>query len=152
MIPVGDKMSSLLWKHLQISPPVSCSRSPFASLSGWTSMLIACLLVYLSRPQVLGRILGVYYIRTKVVSFLFLTCSMNYKKDIHIIIINWATSSEKVPLNMSKMCGFRSPCTCPTYHSGPSCSKLTTSLVNDLLKFTLSDTQICLNFLLKKCE
>ena len=26
---------------------------------------------------------------------------------------------------------------------GPSCSKLTTSLVNDLLKFTLSDTQIC---------
>ena len=26
---------------------------------------------------------------------------------------------------------------------GPSCSKLTTSLVNDSLKFTLSDTQIC---------
>ena len=35
---------------------------------------------------------------------------------------------------------------------GPSCSKLTTSLVNDSLKFTLSDTQICWNFLLKKCE
>ena len=27
--------------------------------------------------------------------------------------------------------------------SGPSCSKLTMSLVNDLLKFTSSDTQIC---------
>ena len=27
-------------------------------------------------------------------------------------------------------------------NSGPCCSKLTTSLVNDLLKFTLSDTQI----------
>ena len=27
--------------------------------------------------------------------------------------------------------------------SGPSCSKLTMSLVNDSLKFTLSDTQIC---------
>ena len=27
--------------------------------------------------------------------------------------------------------------------SGPSCSKLTTSLVNDSLKFTSSDTQIC---------
>ena len=27
--------------------------------------------------------------------------------------------------------------------SGPSCSKLTMSLVNDLLKFTLSDMQIC---------
>ena len=27
--------------------------------------------------------------------------------------------------------------------SGPSCSKLMTSLVNDSLKFTSSDTQIC---------
>ena len=27
--------------------------------------------------------------------------------------------------------------------SGPSCSKLTMSLVNNLLKFTSSDTQIC---------
>ena len=34
----------------------------------------------------------------------------------------------------------------------PSCSKLTMSLVNDSLKFTLSDTQICRNVLLKKCE
>ena len=30
-----------------------------------------------------------------------------------------------------------------TQHSGPSCSKLTMSLVNDSLKFTSSDTQIC---------
>ena len=29
------------------------------------------------------------------------------------------------------------------YKSGPSCSKLTMSLVNDSLKFTSSDTQIC---------
>ena len=36
--------------------------------------------------------------------------------------------------------------------SGPSCSKLTTSLVNDSLKFRSSDTQKCRNFLLKKCE
>ena len=36
--------------------------------------------------------------------------------------------------------------------TGPSCSKLTTSLVNVSLKFTPSDTQICWNFLLKKCE
>ena len=34
--------------------------------------------------------------------------------------------------------------------SGPSCSKLTMSLVNDLLKFTSSGMQICWNFLLKK--
>ena len=34
--------------------------------------------------------------------------------------------------------------------SGPSCSKLTTSLVNDSFKFTSSDTQICWNYLLKK--
>ena len=33
---------------------------------------------------------------------------------------------------------------------GPSCSKLTTSLVSDSLKFTSSDTQIRWNFLLKK--
>ena len=38
------------------------------------------------------------------------------------------------------------------YFPGPSCSKLTTSLVNDSLKFTSSDMQICWNFLLKKCE
>ena len=36
--------------------------------------------------------------------------------------------------------------------TGPTCSKLTTSLVNDSLKFTSNDTQICWNFLLKKCE
>ena len=38
---------------------------------------------------------------------------------------------------------------CIGYKSGPSCSKLTMSLVNDSLKFTLSDTQICWIFLLK---
>ena len=36
--------------------------------------------------------------------------------------------------------------------TGPSCSKLTMSLVNDSLKFRSSVTQICRNFLLKKCE
>ena len=36
--------------------------------------------------------------------------------------------------------------------SGPSCSKLTMSLVNDSLKFTSTDMPICWNFLLKKCE
>ena len=30
-----------------------------------------------------------------------------------------------------------------TNKAGPSCPKLTTSLVNDSLKFTSSDTQIC---------
>ena len=37
-----------------------------------------------------------------------------------------------------------------TWPPGPSCSKLTMSLVNDSLKFTLSDMQMCWNFLLKK--
>ena len=41
---------------------------------------------------------------------------------------------------------------CQPKSSGPSCSKLTTSLVNDSLKFTSSDMQICCNFLLKKRE
>ena len=34
--------------------------------------------------------------------------------------------------------------------AGPNCSKLTMSLVNDSLKFTSSDTQICWNFSLEK--
>ena len=41
---------------------------------------------------------------------------------------------------------------CKQCRSGPSCSKLTTSLVNDSLKFKSSDMQISWNFLLKKCE
>ena len=36
--------------------------------------------------------------------------------------------------------------------SGPGCSKLTTSLVNDSLKFQTLISQICQYFLLKKCE
>ena len=36
--------------------------------------------------------------------------------------------------------------------SGPSCSKLTTSLVNEMLKFEMLIFQICQYFLLKKCE
>ena len=34
--------------------------------------------------------------------------------------------------------------------SGPSCSKLTMSLLNDSLKFTSSDAQICWNFFAEK--
>ena len=40
------------------------------------------------------------------------------------------------------------PWKCP----GPGCSKLTTSLVNDSLKFQTLISQICQYFLLKKCE
>ena len=36
--------------------------------------------------------------------------------------------------------------------SGPGCSKLTTSLVNVLLKFQMLISNICQYFLLKKCE
>ena len=36
--------------------------------------------------------------------------------------------------------------------SGPNCSKLTTSLVNDPLKLQMLISQICQYFLLKKCE
>ena len=38
------------------------------------------------------------------------------------------------------------------YRSGPGCSKLTTSLVNDSLKFQTLISQICQYFLLKKCK
>ena len=36
--------------------------------------------------------------------------------------------------------------------SGPGCSKLTTSLVNVLLKFQTLMSKLCQYFLLKKCE
>ena len=39
-----------------------------------------------------------------------------------------------------------------TQNTGPSCSKLTTSLVNDSLKFQTLILQIHCYFLLKKCE
>ena len=39
-----------------------------------------------------------------------------------------------------------------SYISGPGCSKLTTSLVNETLKFQTLISQICQYFLLKKCE
>ena len=39
-----------------------------------------------------------------------------------------------------------------TVKSGPGCSKLTTSLVNETLKFQMLISQICQYFLLKKCE
>ena len=36
--------------------------------------------------------------------------------------------------------------------SGPGCSKLTTSLVNEMLKFQMLISQKCQYFLLEKCE
>ena len=58
---------------------------------------------------------------------------------------------------LSPGCTFRSstlqpPYVSPVNYSGPSCSKLTMSLVNVSLKFKSNDTQICCYFLLKKCE
>ena len=40
----------------------------------------------------------------------------------------------------------------PEWKSGPSCSKLTTSLVYVLLKLQMLISNICQYFLLKKCE
>ena len=54
----------------------------------------------------------------------------------------WHSSNNNTQIQIR--CPFRAK------NTGPSCSKLTTSLVNDLLKFTSSDMQICWNFLLKK--
>ena len=60
----------------------------------------------------------------------------NMEPLIHIKMINW-WQWIKALCNKSSW-------------AGSSCSKLTTSLVNDSLKFTSSDTQICWNVLLKK--
>ena len=83
-----------------------------------------------------------------------------YENGTESIIVNSAYFMKSAPYTFSwifpkhclyvtdilKMCTWK----IDGENSGPSCSKLTTSLVNDSLKFTLSDTQICWNFLLKK--
>ena len=38
------------------------------------------------------------------------------------------------------------------WNTGPCCSKLTTSLVNEMLKFQISVSQLCQFFLLRNCE
>ena len=63
--------------------------------------------------------------KTRKITILYFLVEKKLKKHLQGRLLNWWTS-------------------------GPSCSKLTTSLVNDSLKFTLRDTQICWNFLLKK--
>ena len=94
--------------------------------------------------------ISLYFIHAHVPCNLF-TCNVfqisHYNKGYI-----WAASSEKVPSNVCKMCRFRSSYACAKYQQGPSCSKLTMSLVNNSFKFTSSDTQKCWNFLLKKCE
>ena len=66
--------------------------------------------------------------------------SKNYAKNDRVGTCRLKTGFKQVLLT----CGWRGT-------SGPSCSKLMTLLVNDSLKFTSSDMQICWNFLLKKC-
>ena len=53
------------------------------------------------------------------------------KKTLQLVILSFFRSSFMIIFG------------CVNHSSGPSCSKLTMSLVNDLLKFTSSDTQIC---------
>ena len=107
-----------------------------------------------------------------------LTISINtYKMSFHAKItkiIIWATPCENMSSGICRQQRLRSDCAsaqsdqdllCLLTESldttecmneeqrlGHSCSKLTMSLVNDSLKCTSSDIQICWNYLLKKCE
>ena len=64
------------------------------------------------------------------------------------IFVTWHRQRGKSPLRVH-VCV--SVCVHKCEHtSGSSCSKLMTSLINDSLQFTSSDTQICWIFLLKK--
>ena len=54
--------------------------------------------------------------------------------------LSWTSCSLPMTMKPSKM------------GSGPGCSKLTTSLVNVSFKFQTLISEICLYFLLKKCE
>ena len=61
------------------------------------------------------------------------TCFYGEKKNVNIFRLKKKTTKNALSGAMVKF--LKSP--------GPSCSKLTTSLVNDSLKFTSSDAQIC---------
>ena len=68
-----------------------------------------------------------------------------------------AVQEGQLSVSGERMCTILEDKACPVHvwlgkltESGPSCSKLTMSLVNDSLKFTSSDMQIYWDFLLKK--
>ena len=61
--------------------------------------------------------------------------SVDPDETAHIYIINI--------FELLQSCAQPSICSVIVTFPGPSCSKLTTSLVNDSLNFTSSDTQIC---------
>ena len=70
-----------------------------------------------------------------LLQLLYLEFDLRLRKHcVHIAALN--------PPHISSYCSFYFPWD-HRAHSGPSCSKLTMLLVNDSLKFTLSDTQIC---------
>ena len=75
------------------------------------------------------------------ISFIkFLAKSANVWQAIHTVNLKLVFNSFKYRFEVQ------------TYISGSSCSKLTTSLVNETLKFQTLISQICQYFLLKKCE
>ena len=65
-----------------------------------------------------------------------ITVSIDNGEDVDLIYLDFCKALDKVPHK----------------RPGPSCSKLTTSLVNVSLKFQTLISQICQYFLLKKCE
>ena len=75
----------------------------------------------------------------------FLCKSNNNKQEAHE---SWFANLSKTAIAYLQMPGYilqvlPSGCYTMLCLSGPSCSKLTMSLVNDSLKFTSNDTQIC---------
>ena len=83
----------------------------------------------------------------------FMVLSFHRQNSIYFIYSSAAallsfTTKNKIPLNYMIV----EVCWMAKYRSGPSCSKLTTSLVNVSLKFQTLILQIHCYFLLKKCE
>ena len=62
------------------------------------------------------------------------------------------SANARIDLNEADVLGQRIKCFFFQVSSGPSCSKLTTSLVNVSLKFQTLILQIHCYFLLKKCK
>ena len=96
------------------------------------------------------HVLQIYCINVNVTLFMsqaLVSCHMNHSSHIHIWLI-------LTKLRISSKClyqEFNSVCK-QLQQPGPGCSKLTTSLVNFLLKFPTLISHICQYFLSKKCE
>ena len=152
-LTTGNK---ILWKREEIAPlyhNIFQYISNFKSPITYTFLKCGCSIYFILNSAILicrGTNISKYFRESPGIrdneSWLYMEESMTVSIFTTQCHDTYAASS-RVKVTTVWRCGWE-----PFTGSGPSCSKLTTSLVNYSLKFKSSDTRICWNFLLKKCE